>query len=155
MTICDTMPKQIIYSIGHSNIQLDKFIEFLESYKITRVLDVRSNPKSEYVSHFNKEKLEKELIQHHIEYTYCGDLLGGRQKINFKEYIKTKEYQEGIKHLIRLAHISLCVIMCSEKEYQGCHRRFIAESLINEGLDVIQLGYNNENKIIKQIPLME
>ena len=51
----------MIYTIGHSNITQESFIEILKLFKLQLVVDVRSTPYSKYVPHFNRENIYKSL----------------------------------------------------------------------------------------------
>jgi len=70
----------IIYTIGHSNVTVQKLIELLKAYGIEVVMDVRSEPYSKYASHFNKREIEPELRKHGFEYCFYGEKLGGKPK---------------------------------------------------------------------------
>lgn len=47
-----------LYTIGHSNVELDEFIGRLKQFNIEMLIDVGSKPYSRYVPHFNKEEIE-------------------------------------------------------------------------------------------------
>jgi uncharacterized protein (DUF488 family) len=74
--ICDNM----VYTIGHSNITQESFIEILKSFKIQLVVDVRSSPYSKYVPYFNRENINKSLKENSIRYLFLGNYLGGKPK---------------------------------------------------------------------------
>ncbi|MBM4141812.1 MAG: DUF488 domain-containing protein, partial [Nitrospira sp.] len=69
-----------LYTIGHSNIQLDDFLKILMAAGIEVAVDVRSTPYSEYAPWFNRDKLESAISSKNIIYLYLGDLLGGKPK---------------------------------------------------------------------------
>ena len=46
-----------IYTIGHANRPLDRFIAILQSFAIDLVVDVRTIPRSRYNPQFNQETL--------------------------------------------------------------------------------------------------
>lgn len=83
--ICDNM----IYTIGHSNITQESFIEILKLFKIQLVIDVRSTPYSKYVPHFNRENFDKSLTENDINYIFLGNYIGGKPK-DEKYYIDGK-----------------------------------------------------------------
>jgi uncharacterized protein (DUF488 family) len=143
------MNNKKVYSLGHSNIDLNEFIKILKNLQIQHILDIRSVPKSSYVPHFDKEILEEELKNNKIEYTYCGLTIGGRQGIDFTEYIKTAQYQEAIKLLERIIDRKICAIMCSEKDFRHCHRRYVSDSLIRDGYEVIQIKVDKDSPVKK------
>ena len=57
-----------IYTIGYSGFVIDDFIKILKKYEISVVIDVRSNPYSQYHLEYNKENLKKKLKQNRIYY---------------------------------------------------------------------------------------
>ena len=67
-----------IFSIGHSNHSIDKFLSLLESSKINMIVDVRSAPFSRMFPQFNQEALKKSLRENSIGYLFLGDQIGGR-----------------------------------------------------------------------------
>ncbi len=68
----------IVYTIGHSNHPFEWFAELLVRHEITLLVDVRSQPYSRYVKHFNRPELEYLIERRGIPYLYMGEELGGR-----------------------------------------------------------------------------
>jgi hypothetical protein len=50
-----------LFTLGHSNHSLEKFIRLLEDNGVMTLVDVRSAPFSRHNPHFNRESLEREL----------------------------------------------------------------------------------------------
>ena len=48
----------ILYTIGHSNHSLEKFLELLQLHKITIIADIRSVPQSRFSPQFNQKNLQ-------------------------------------------------------------------------------------------------
>jgi len=69
-----------VYSIGHSNHNIESFCDLLLQSKIQYLIDVRSVPFSRYYPQFNQERIIKSLNQLKIEYIFLGFELGGRIK---------------------------------------------------------------------------
>lgn len=143
------MKNKIVYSLGHSNLDIKEFLKGLKNFHIEHILDIRSIPKSSYVPHFDKENLEKELAKNKIGYTYCGITVGGRQEIDFIEYTKSSRFKEAIKQIERIIDRKICAIMCSEKDFRNCHRRYVSDSLIQDGYDVIQIKIDEYPQLTK------
>jgi uncharacterized protein (DUF488 family) len=143
------MKNRVVYSLGHSNVDINKFLQGLKNLHIQHILDIRSVPKSSYVPHFNRENLEKELMENKIGYTYCGKTVGGRQGVDFVEYSKSSRYQTAIKQIERIIDRKNCAIMCSEKNFRNCHRRYVSDSLIRDGYEVIQIKIDEEPQLNK------
>ena len=94
----------MIYTIGHSNITQESFIEILKLFKIQLLVDVRSSPYSKYVSHFNSENISKALKENNIRYIFLGSYIGGKPKdekyyrdgkVDYELIAKTEHYNRG------------------------------------------------------------
>jgi len=66
-----------IHTIGHSDHSLDEFMALLELYSIEQLIDVRSQPYSRRVPHFNREALSRALVAGGLHYVHLPEL-GGR-----------------------------------------------------------------------------
>ena len=113
----EELNSHIIYSVGHSNYEADKFITILQSFSIDVVADVRSVPYSKYCPQFNKETIKQVLKNSDIKYLYLGKELGARPTdqtcyvdaiVSFEELKLSKCFQQGIScisdYLKRTAH---------------------------------------------------
>jgi len=145
----ENLGDNIVYTVGHSNTELKKFIKLLKMHKIRSLVDVRSAPYSKYVPQFNKKNLELALGNKGVEYIYLGDKIGGKPK-DEKYYINGKvqynlveendAFKEGISALINIAFCKKTVLMCSEENPYSCHRHhLIAQNLLKRGLKVFHL----------------
>jgi len=137
----------IIYTIGHSNVTVQKLIELLKAYGIEVVMDVRSEPYSKYASHFNKREIEPELRKHGFEYCFYGEKLGGKPKSpgfltihgapDYEKMAESPVFKAGIEEVERMAEQKRVVLMCSEADPKACHRdRLLAWVLKNRGHNV-------------------
>jgi len=134
------MVAKTVYTVGHSNRSLSEFLKLLKSYKIATVVDVRRFPTSRICPHFKKEFLKKELERNNIKYFWLGELLGGLRPITYEEYMETNEFKEGLKELIRIIEEhSPVAIMCKERLWFKCHRRFISDKLVEKGYRVVHI----------------
>jgi uncharacterized protein (DUF488 family) len=148
----------MIYTIGHSNITQESFIEILKSHKLQLIVDVRSTPYSKYVPHFNRENINKSLKENNIRYIFLGSYIGGKPKdeeyykdgkVDYDLIAKTEHYKEGINKIMTLNRDENIVLMCSEEDPKSCHRHnLITQSLIKKGFEVIHIRKNGKiNKI--------
>ncbi|MEM0480987.1 MAG: DUF488 domain-containing protein [Candidatus Aenigmatarchaeota archaeon] len=135
-----------VYTIGHSNRSIEEFLEILKKYRIKMIIDVRRFPFSKKFPWFNKEKLKKYLEKENIEYLHF-EKLGGFRKEGYRNFIKTEEFRNALEELKSLIKES-SAIMCSEKFWFRCHRRFIAKELSKNGYKVIHVI--DKNKAYKQ-----
>lgn len=133
----------LIYTIGHSNLNFQCFVNLLKSFSIDLVGDVRSDPYSRYVPHFNKSEMEVRLPPHGISYLFLGKELGARQKdsslfdhtgrLDFMKYQKTERFLSGIEKLKNLAlKDHKIAIMCTEADPLKCHRFSMISSYISK-----------------------
>jgi len=133
-----------VYTIGHSNRSLSKFIRLLKKHKVATVVDVRRFPTSKKFPHFKKENLEKELEKNGIKYFWLGELLGGLRPIRYEDYMKTDDFAKGLNKLIKIIEEhSPVALMCKEKLWFKCHRRFISDRLVEKGYQVIHIIDDN------------
>src|SRR5690625_7662214 len=108
-----------IYTIGHSTLTKDQFLEMLNLAKIETLVDIRAFPASRKYPHFNQNNFKKWLNQANIDYVYVP-LLGGRRNKsrlvqeeinegwenqsfhNYADYTLTEDFQTGVKHLKKI-----------------------------------------------------
>jgi uncharacterized protein (DUF488 family) len=123
-----------LFTIGHSNHSVEKFIELLLMQGITAVCDVRSNPYSRFAPQFNREPLKDDLKKRGILYIYLGAELGPRSsdpacydkgKVNYKSLAGTALFSEGINRLIKGLKAYRIALMCAEKDPVFCHRMIL------------------------------
>jgi len=76
-----------------------------------------------------------------ISYIWLGKELGGFRSGGYVRYMNTEEYAKGIEKLKRIINSSKhhIAIMCSEKLWFKCHRRFISDTLVKQGYTVIHI----------------
>lgn len=139
----------IIYTIGHSNVEVDEILKPLERYGVEVVLDVRSSPYSRFAPQFNREDLAERLHTEGIEYVYAGQYLGGRpkdpscydqdddSKVLYREIEKKEWYQRAIDQLIQLASEKWTAFLCAEEDPGQCHRHMlITQTLLDRDIEV-------------------
>ena len=150
-----------IYTIGHSNRELDEFIELLKQNEIEVLIDVRKLPGSRKYPHFNQVELSASLSSADIFYIYLQEL-GGRRKPNadsintiwknksfqaYADYMATAEFLEGINRLLEYAQTKRVAIMCAEAVWWRCHRALIADYLKSIGTDVYHIMSPTSNTL--------
>ncbi len=131
-----------VYTIGHSNRSLEEFLEILEEYRIGVVVDVRRFPSSRKYPHFRKEDLERALKEKNIRYIWLGDKLGGFRPGGYESYMKTVDFKNGFSFLLRIIKENKdekIAIMCRERLWFKCHRRFISDILVWLGYRVVHI----------------
>ncbi len=144
-----------VYTIGHSNLTIEAFIELLKKNHIQALVDVRSYPYSKYASQFNKENFQRSIENDGIEYFYLGNLLGGKpddltlynklKSVDYDKLEKSQRYIEGIKKLKELASQRTVAITCSEGNYKECHRyKLITKTLEKNNIEVLHILTNGK-----------
>ena len=142
------MAPTTLYSIGHSNVAVERLIGLLEQHGVTTLCDVRSAPYSRYNPQFNRETLSDGLRAAGIAYRFMGDTLGGKPADGalrtedgaLPDYAKiaaSSGFIRGLDQLIALGAHGPTAFMCSEADYHSCHRhKLIAPALIERGVIV-------------------
>jgi len=142
-----------VYTIGHSNRSPEDFLNLLKKYEIEVIIDVRRFPSSKF-EHFNQKTLEDLLKREDIEYIWMEELGGFRRKglksspniaikskgfRNYADHMFTQEFKNAIKRVIELERGRRVALMCSEKFFWRCHRKFIADFLSACGCEVMHI----------------
>jgi len=120
-----------VFTIGHSNHSAEEFLRLLGQHGIQAVADVRSQPHSRFVPHFNQEAIGAFLQRNGMEYVFLGRELGARREEQTcyadgrAEYDRIAElplFREGIQRICRGTMRYRIALMCSEKDPLFCHR---------------------------------
>jgi len=127
-----------IYTIGHSTRTLEEFIIILKHYNIELLIDVRQFPGSKKFPWFNKENLQQELQNKGIEYIHFSEL-GGFRKEGYLAFSQTEEFSEAIKKLLEVIDNKITTIMCAEKFFWRCHRKYVSSALVKLNNQVIHV----------------
>src|SRR5690606_39682833 len=105
-----------IFTIGHSTKLIDEFIEILNSYSITQLVDIRTIPRSRHNPQFNADTLGNSLEKSGIGYHYLEKLGGlrktSKESINtgwrnlsfrgYADYMQTTDFHDGLDQLVGL-----------------------------------------------------
>jgi uncharacterized protein (DUF488 family) len=137
-----------VLTIGHSTRTLDEFIGLLQAHAVSRVVDVRTIPRSRHNPQFNKDSLPDTLRKAGLEYVHMPGLGGlrhakadsrnlGWRNASFRgyaDYMQTQEFAGSLEELIRLARQGRIALMCAEAMPWRCHRSLIADALTVRGI---------------------
>ena len=134
------MSDSVIYTVGHSNHELDVFIGLLNMHNINAVADVRSVPYSSYNSQFNRDFLAENLKVRDIHYIFFGQELGARSnkpecylngQVQYDRLAELETYKHAVERIISGTSEYNIALMCSEKEPLDCHRTIlVSRSLV-------------------------
>jgi uncharacterized protein (DUF488 family) len=139
-----------IFTIGHSTRPLAEFIRIIRNYRVQRVVDIRTVPRSRYNPQYNTDTLTGELAVAGLAYQTAPGLGGLRHarpdSLNtgwrnasfrgFADYMQTPSFVLNLEWLIDLARREIIVIMCAEAVPWRCHRSLIADALVMRGIRV-------------------
>ncbi len=135
-----------LYTIGHSNNNIEKFTALLQEHEVTAIADVRSHPYSRYLSHFSQAELKFHLKEARLDYVFLGKELGARPeeescyvdgKAIYEKIAARKLFTEGIGRLIKGSEKYNIALMCAEKDPINCHRAvLVCQHLRNFDLDI-------------------
>jgi uncharacterized protein (DUF488 family) len=146
------MPKPelspIVLTIGHSTRTVEEFIGLLQAHGVSRVIDVRTVPRSRHNPQFNKASLPGSLKKAGLVYVHMPKLGGlrhaKRDSLNvgwrnasfrgYADYMQTPEFAKSLEELIQLANQDRIALMCAEAVPWRCHRSLIADALLVRGI---------------------
>lgn len=138
----------ILYTIGHSQHDIEYFIYMLQKYQINFVIDVRSTPYSQFAMSYNRENIKGVLKDKDIEYSFMGKFFGARPEdiglyteegyLDFDKTRKSIKFQSGVDNVIKgIQSGNRIALMCTEKDPIECHRAImVARTFFEKGIDV-------------------
>ena len=136
----------MIWTIGHSNHSVLRFIDLLQGAAIECVADVRSTPFSRRNPQFSQKALTASLKDAGIEYWFLGDALGARPKdegcydagkVSYARIAATPAFQDAIGAVIERSDSKRIALMCAEKEPLDCHRTIlVGRALAQHGTEL-------------------
>lgn len=143
-----------VFTIGHSNHSLEKFLELLSSHNINALADVRSAPYSRHLPHFNKQELQDYLPKAEIRYVFLGAELGARPadancyvdgKAVYEKIAELDTFKQGLERIRKGAKNYRIALMCAEKDPITCHRAIlICQHLVPFNLEIAHIHSDGE-----------
>ena len=149
-----------LFTIGHSTHTLEEFIRILQAHGVTRVVDVRTVPRSRHNPQFNQDTLPEALRAAGIAYTAMKGLGGWRRTRadspnagwrsaafrGYADYMQTPEFEAQLQALLELAATDRVAVMCAEAVPWRCHRQLIADALTVRGVRVQHILSETESQ---------
>lgn len=120
-----------LFTIGHSNHSIGRFMELLRAHAVELVCDVRSTPYSRFNPQFNRNALQAVLTRQGLDYLFLGKALGGKPgdpglptdpEARHAEIAGREGFRAGLERLLEAARGRRTAIMCAEKDPAQCHR---------------------------------
>jgi uncharacterized protein (DUF488 family) len=150
-----------VFTIGHSTRSIPEFVELLRAGEVQLVVDIRSFPRSRTNPQYNVDLLPGELEAFdisHLRIAELGGLRSGSTGIpaevngfwknrsfhNYADYALSEAFRSGLAQLLEVSAARRTAIMCAEVVWWRCHRRIVADYLMNAGRSVYHLMGTNE-----------
>jgi uncharacterized protein (DUF488 family) len=140
----------IVYTLGHSTLALDAFLDRVARHGIVGIADVRAFPASRRHPHFARDALSHVLTATGRAYDWLPEL-GGRRRPRdgsphttwrvegfrgYADHMETAEFARGLARLLDVAAVRPTAVMCAEAVPWRCHRQLLADALLVRGVDV-------------------
>jgi uncharacterized protein (DUF488 family) len=140
----------LLFTIGHSNLEIADFLGVLTAHGVRTLCDVRSRPASFRFPQFNREPLEAGLSSAGIQYEFLGKTLGGRPAdprvyredglVDYAARRRAPEFAEGLERALALSRASVAALMCAEEDPLQCHRfLMICPALLERGASPVHI----------------
>jgi uncharacterized protein (DUF488 family) len=155
------------YTVGHSTRTEEEWIALLTHYRIERLVDVRTVPKSRRVPQFNQEHLASLLPKQGMEYRH-QPALGGLRKSNdphspnrgwrnasfrgYADYMQTERFTKALDSLVMERSGKRVALMCAEAVPWRCHRMLLSDALSVRGFSVCHILSLTEVKLHRLTP---
>ena len=139
-----------LFTIGHSNLELEGFLSLLSKHGVEAVCDVRSRPASFRFPQFNQDPLEIGLRDAGFKYEFLGESLGGRPTdrrayrangvVDYAVRRKARDFIAGVERLAELSLGLSIALMCAEEDPLHCHRfLMICPALVERGIAPVHI----------------
>lgn len=120
-----------LFTIGHSNHPIARFIDLLQAHGVAAVADVRSVPFSRRHPQFSQRALADSLDAAGIDYLALGDGLGARPRdpacvvdghVDYDRIAARPAFALALDRVKAEAASRPITLMCAEREPLDCHR---------------------------------
>jgi uncharacterized protein (DUF488 family) len=125
----------------------------LRVYRIERLADIRTIPRSRHNPQFNDTALAHSLTAEQLEYVPMQALGGLRHARKdspntgwrnggfrgYADYMQTEPFQDALQELILMRDEGRVAIMCAEALPWKCHRSLVADALNVHGVAAIEI----------------
>jgi uncharacterized protein (DUF488 family) len=159
-------PDLAIWTVGHSNHDLDGFTRLVAGQQIEFLVDVRSFPFSRFAPHFNRDEIEAASAQRGVGYLFLGAELGGRPTRDehydaeghalYGLMAEDQTFTAAVDRLISGVRRHRIALLCSEGDPQSCHRRLLVGKVLTErGVELRHILPDGTVRIERSVPLTD
>jgi uncharacterized protein (DUF488 family) len=155
-----------VWTVGHSTHSLDELLALLATAGVTQLADIRTVPRSRRHPHFRSDALAESLPANGLAYRLFPGLGGFRRPRpdspngawrnesfrGYADYAMTDEFARALDELREWARNGPTAIMCSESLWWRCHRRLVADQLVERGDQVVHIGPDGRATEHEQTP---
>ncbi len=139
-----------VFTIGHSNFDLDVFLGMLRDQRVDLLIDVRSRPQSGRFPQFSQPGFQAAVEAAGVAYLFLGEELGGRPDdpdvymrdgvVDYRRRRKSYAFRSGIERVLAEAESRSVALLCAEEDPLECHRfLMICPELIATGVRPIHI----------------
>lgn len=145
-----------IYTFGYEGLTIERFIERLQSVRVSLVIDVRATPLSRKRG-FSKVAFEQALAAAGISYFHakamgCPKAVRERYKRDGSWSIYTKNFlqylgdqEASVDEVASLIRSKSSCLVCFEADHNFCHRTYVARAAARKtGSSIIHLRDQTE-----------
>jgi uncharacterized protein (DUF488 family) len=149
-----------VFTVGHSTRTIPEFVELLRAGNVKLVVDIRRIARSRTNPQYDLDTLPRELGPYQIDHMRIAELGGLRKKSevapavngfwtnpsfhNYADYALSDAFRDGFERLLDESAHRRAAIMCAEAVWWRCHRRIVADYLMNAGRTVYHLMGKND-----------
>jgi uncharacterized protein (DUF488 family) len=129
-----------VWTVGHSNHDLDAFVDLVRRQRVAELVDVRSHPYSRFAPHFNREELQAAMQERGVRYVFLGSALGGRPRREdqldakghalYGRMALEGAFTDAIDQLLHRASERRLAMLCSCGQPRECHRRLLVGKVL-------------------------
>jgi uncharacterized protein (DUF488 family) len=159
-------PEGAVFTVGHSTLPIDAFVDLLRGYGIETLADIRTVPRSRHNPQFNSEALDQSLRQAGIHYVALPGLGGLRRPRKdspngawrnesfrgYADYMQTPPFEAALQALIDMSRHKRVAIMCAEAVPWRCHRSLVADALNAHGIAAVEVLAADSHRLHKLTP---
>lgn len=142
-----------LYTVGHSNQDLEAFLALLGAHGIRNLADIRRYPGSRRWPWFGKDLLPASLRDRGIAYRHFPEL-GGRRSPRpdspngawrvpqfraYADYMETPDFRAGLDAVLALRAEGPTAVLCAEALPWRCHRNLLADAALVRGVPVFHI----------------